>query len=87
MRGLRVRGGLTVGARFARGALLLVTGEGSPAGLMRRMRSYAPAAVATGLRRLQALDRQVERSPAVRLSDRMTRRILSDGTGGSARAR
>jgi hypothetical protein len=63
------------GTRFVSDVLTLAGGESSPAALMRRMSSYAPVAVRSGLQRLTALDHKTARLPVMRLQVRLLREL------------
>lgn len=72
------------GRRFSKDALALVSGGSSPGALIRRMRAYAPAAVATGLQRLKALNHRVARLPVARVEIKLLRKLFGKAAPAEA---
>jgi hypothetical protein len=72
------------GRRFSKDALTLITGGSSPGALIRRMRAYAPTAVATGLQRLKTLNHRVARLPVARAEIKLLRKLLGKATPAEA---
>jgi len=78
------------GRRFSRDALTLIARESAPGALIRRMRPYAPAAVATGLQRLKTLNHRVAQLPVARVEYKLLRQLFGKATtreGSGARVR
>jgi hypothetical protein len=78
------------GRRFSKDALTLIAGQSAPGALIRRMRSYAPAAAATGLQRLKTLDHRVAQLPVARVELKLLRELFGKATtreGSTARVR
>jgi hypothetical protein len=73
------------GRRFAADALALTVGPSTPIELMRKMRRYAPDAVASGLKRLAGVGRLVARSPVEREGIRLlTHMVVNGGSAGGS---
>jgi hypothetical protein len=70
------------GRQFSKDALTLIAGESGSGTLIRRMRSYAPAAVATGLQRLKTLNRRVAQLPVTRVANKLLRELFGKPTFG-----
>jgi hypothetical protein len=68
------------GREFSTDALTLVAGQTGEPGLLHKMRPYAPATVATGLQRLNSLDRRVTHLPAIRLAGKLFRELFGPMT-------
>jgi hypothetical protein len=78
------------GRRFSKDALTLISGASAPGALIRRIRAYAPAAVATGLQRLKTLNHRVARLPVARVEFKLLRELFGKATtreGANARVR
>ena len=70
------------GRQFSKDALTLIAGQTGSGTLIRRMRSYAPAAAATGLRRLKTLNHRVAQRPVTRLANKLVRELFGKPTIG-----
>jgi hypothetical protein len=61
------------------GALIIRAASAHPSSLARRMRPYAPAAVAAGIKRLNALEDQLRRTESLQPHDNALLRVLFGG--------
>jgi hypothetical protein len=70
------------GRQFSKDALTLIAGQSGSGTLIHRMRSYAPAAVATGLQRLKTLNHRVAQLPVTRVANKLVRELFGKPTIG-----
>jgi hypothetical protein len=68
------------GARFSNDGETLIAGQSAPGALIRKMRTDAPAAVATGLRRLKTLAHRVTRLPVTRVELKLVHDLFDNAT-------